>query len=135
MHPLLDSVVGGWEFNGAGRIQARMFNLQGPGNSNLRLVGMTTDELTDAFKIRSTRILRPGCVVSGCCRTTSSSTRVAPSARARRQPAATRDLGAPQGRYIAPANSGDCIELKDGDCAPRTLLVRAPFFTRFDVGV
>ena len=28
-------------------------------------------------------------------------------------------LGAPEGRYIAPANSADCIQLKAGDCAPR----------------
>jgi hypothetical protein len=45
------------------------------------------------------------------------------------------DLGVPQGRYIAPANSADCIQLKTGDCAPSTLLIRAPFFTRFDIGV
>jgi hypothetical protein len=44
------------------------------------------------------------------------------------------DLGAPEGRYIAPANSADCIELRDGDCAPRTLLLREPYFVRFDVG-
>ena len=41
----------------------------------------------------------------------------------------------PEGRYIAPANSADCIELKNGDCAPSTLLVRTPLFTRFDMGV
>jgi hypothetical protein len=41
----------------------------------------------------------------------------------------------PEGRYIAPANSENCIQLKAGDCAPRTLLIRAPFFTRIDVGV
>ena len=45
------------------------------------------------------------------------------------------DLGVPEGRYIAPANSANCIQLKAGDCAPRTLLIRAPFFTRFDIGV
>jgi hypothetical protein len=44
-------------------------------------------------------------------------------------------LGAPEGRYIAPANTAGCIEIVDGDCAPRTLLIRAPFFTRFDIGV
>ena len=41
----------------------------------------------------------------------------------------------PEGRYFAPANSADCIQVKAGDCAPRTLLVRAPFFTRFDIGL
>ena len=45
------------------------------------------------------------------------------------------DLGAPEGRYFAPANSADCIQLKAGDCATATLLVRAPFFTRFDIGL
>ena len=29
----------------------------------------------------------------------------------------------------------DLHQLKPGDCAPRTLLIRAPWFTRFDVGV
>ena len=50
-------------------------------------------------------------------------------------PTGYSDLGVPEGRYIAPANSADCIQLKAGDCAPRTLLIRAPFFTRFDIGV
>ena len=45
------------------------------------------------------------------------------------------DLGVPEGRYFAPANSASCIQLKAGDCAPRTLLIRAPFFTRVDIGV
>jgi hypothetical protein len=135
IHPLLDSIIGGWEFSGAGRVQARMFNLQGPGNSNLRLVGMTVDELTDAFKIRfdtdpDTGLRRvwvlPEDIILNTRRAFSTSVTSANG---------YSDLGAPQGRYLAPANSADCIELKDGDCAPRTLLVRAPFFTRFDVGV
>ena len=32
-------------------------------------------------------------------------------------------------------NNADCIQLKTGDCAPRTVLVRTPFFTRFDIGL
>ena len=44
-------------------------------------------------------------------------------------------LGVPEGPHIAPANSENCIQLKAGDCAPRTLLIRAPFFSRFDIGV
>lgn len=45
------------------------------------------------------------------------------------------DLGVPEGRYSAPANSATCLQVKAGDCAPRTLILRAPFFSRFDVGV
>jgi hypothetical protein len=44
-------------------------------------------------------------------------------------------LGPPTGRFIAPANSAGCVQVKAGDCAPRTLLIRAPWFTRFDVGL
>ena len=43
-------------------------------------------------------------------------------------------LGAPEGRYIAPANSASCIQVKAGDCAPRNVLVLAPWFKRFDFG-
>jgi hypothetical protein len=45
------------------------------------------------------------------------------------------DLGVPEGRYFAPANSADCLQVKAGDCAPRSLILRAPFFSRFDIGV
>jgi hypothetical protein len=44
-------------------------------------------------------------------------------------------LGAPEGKYIAPANSESCIQVRAGDCASRTVLVRAPFFTRVDLGI
>ena len=44
-------------------------------------------------------------------------------------------LGAPEGRYIAPANSADCIQVKAGDCAPRNLLLLSPWFKRVDFGV
>jgi hypothetical protein len=45
------------------------------------------------------------------------------------------ELGVPEGRYIAPPNSADCIQMKAGDCAPNRVLVRAPFFTRFDIAI
>ena len=45
------------------------------------------------------------------------------------------DLGAPEGRYFAPANSADCIQLKAGDCAERAVVLLAPWFTRFDIGL
>ncbi len=44
-------------------------------------------------------------------------------------------LGAPEGQYIAPANGPDCIQLRAGDCAPRSLLLRAPWFARLDIGL
>src|SRR5262249_48543244 len=42
-------------------------------------------------------------------------------------------LGAPGGRYIAPANSPGCIEAFPGQCGGTQLMLYGPHFTRFDL--
>ena len=126
MHPALDLLVGGWGFNGAGRVQANTVNFGG-----VRLVGMTVDELTREYRHRynpETKIVTmlPDDIILNTRRAFS--------------PDATSatgygSLGVPEGRYIAPDNSESCTELRNGDCAPRTLLIRAPWFSRFDVSL
>jgi hypothetical protein len=130
MNSILNGILGNWQFNGVGRVQARTINF-----GNVRLVGMSVDELTDIYRhdIRTspetglpTVYMLPQDVIENTRRAFNVSTT---------SPTGYSDLGVPQGRYFAPANSADCIQEKSGDCAPRTLLVRAPFFTRFDVGL
>jgi Carboxypeptidase regulatory-like domain/TonB dependent receptor len=130
MNRFAESVLGGWEFSGAGRVQARTVNF-----GNVQLVGMTVDELTDAYKweVRpnptsgaQTVYYLPQDIIDNTRRAFSLSTTSANG---------YSSLGAPEGRYFTPANSVDCIQLRAGDCAPRTLLVRQPFFTRFDIGL
>jgi len=131
MHPVLDAVLGGWSMNGVGRIQARTLNF-----GNVRLVGMTVSELTDMYKFykrtnantgRTEIWMLPEDVILN--------TRRAYSISSSTPDGYSTSLGAPEGRYIAPANTGTCIQIKSGDCAPRSVLVRAPWFTRIDVGV
>ncbi len=137
MHPLLDAVLGGWSVNGVGRIQARTINF-----GNVRLVGMTTKELTDMYKFykrtnattgRAEIWMLPEDVILNTRRAFSvSNTGVAGTPYT----GYSTSLGAPTGRYIAPANSESCIQTRGGDCGvPRAVLIRAPWFTRFDVGV
>ena len=130
MSPLLEGIVGGWEFSGAARIQARMVDF-----GNVRLVGMSKEDVQDMYKydIRinpanglRTPYMMPDDVILNTRRAFNTSTTSATG---------YSDLGVPEGRYFAPANSASCIQLKSGDCAPRTLLIRAPFFSRVDVGV
>ena len=133
MHPILNGIIGNWDFNGAGRIQARMLNF-----GNVQLVGMSAKDLQEMyfFRIiddpnpdnpgRKLVTMLPDDVILNTRRAFETS----PSSLT-----GYSDLGVPTGRYIAPANSENCIQVKAGDCAPRTLLVRAPFFTRFDIGV
>jgi hypothetical protein len=130
MHPVLDAVLGGWSFNGVSRVQARTVNF-----GSVRLVGMTAKDLQKMWKhdvrIDPTTGLRtvymlPDDVILNTRRAFSLSTSSVTG---------YGDLGPPEGRYIAPANSENCITIKAGDCAPRTLLIRAPWFARFDIGV
>lgn len=130
MHPILNAVLGNWDFNGVGRIQARVLNF-----GNVRLVGMTAKDLQKMYKFDLrvnpdtgllTPYMLPDDVILNTRRAFSVSTTSTTGYSA---------LGVPEGRYIAPANSESCIQLKSGDCAPRALLIRAPFFTRFDIGL
>jgi hypothetical protein len=127
---VLKAIVSDWQFNGAGRFQRATTNF-----GNVRLVGMTKQEAQKLYKfdIRndpqtglSTVFVMPDDVILNTRRAFSVSTS---------NPNGYSDLGAPEGRYFAPANSIDCIQLKAGDCAERAVVLLAPWFTRFDIGV
>jgi hypothetical protein len=129
----VDGFLGGWSFKGVGRFQALVQDF-----GNVRLVGMSHGELqklytynikTDpASQVGQQRAyMLPDDIILNTRRafSTSSSTVNGYSTT----------LGAPEGRYIAPANFPGCIQVVAGDCAPRNLILRAPWFARLDIGV
>jgi hypothetical protein len=126
----LNALIGGWSFSGVGRMQTVMQDL-----GNVRLVGMTQSELQDMYKYylrpnATTNVnevwMLPEDVILNTRRAFSTSNTTVNGYSA--------SLGAPEGRYLAPANSASCIQIKDGDCAPRSVMVLAPWFKRFDIG-
>lgn len=130
MGGFMDGILGGWSFKGVGRVQNRMLNF-----GNVRLVGMSAAELQGlySFDIRTDPVsglasvyMLPDDVILNTRRAFSVSST---------STTGYGSLGAPEGRYIAPANAPGCIQIVAGDCAPRTLLIRAPSFVRFDIGV
>lgn len=130
MHPILDGILGGWQFSGAGRIQARMMEF-----GNVRLVGITAKDVQKMYRfdIRvnpTNNLLTPYLLPDDVILNTRRAFNTSPTS-----PTGYSDLGVPEGRYFAPASSADCIQVRSGECAPRNLLIRAPFFTRIDVGV
>jgi hypothetical protein len=130
MQPILDGIVGGWELSGASRTQARMVDF-----GNVRLVGMTLKDVQKMYRfdIRTNPVnglLTPYMFPDDVILNTQRAFSTSPTSST-----GYSDQGVPTGRYFAPANSESCIQLKAGDCAPQTLLVRAPFFSRFDLGV
>jgi len=130
MNPVLNGLVGGWSINGVGRIQRRYIDL-----GNYRLVGMTKDELQAMYKYYYAANATSGLTeVWMLPEDVRLNTRRAFSTSTTTANGYSASLGAPEGRYIAPANSPGCIQVRAGDCAPREIMLHTPWFARFDVG-
>ena len=122
----VDRVIGGWQFQGAVRIQSG--NLLDFGN--LQLVGMTDQDLKDSVGVwfddaKRIAYYYPKDIIDQ-------------SYKAYSYDAGGFTLGAPAGRYAAPAGSakgGNCIQIIAGDCAPRHHYFRGPRFMRFDLSL
>jgi hypothetical protein len=131
MGGLLDAVLGGWSINAVSRSQQRLINF-----GNVRLVGMDKNDLQAMYKfdirvnpstgLRTVYMLPDDVILN---------TRRAFSVSNTTTHGHSASLGVPEGRYIAPANSADCLQVRAGDCAPTELILRAPWFSRVDFGV
>jgi Carboxypeptidase regulatory-like domain/TonB dependent receptor-like, beta-barrel/TonB-dependent Receptor Plug Domain len=131
MNPVLNVLASGWSITSVGRFQTTVTDL-----GNVRLVGMSVDDLQGMYKFyrkenAATGIdevwMLPDDVVLNTRRAFSTSNATVSGY--------STGLGAPEGRYIAPANSADCIQVRAGDCAPRSVLLLTPWFKRVDLGV
>jgi hypothetical protein len=131
MNPVLNALASGWSVTGVGRFQTTVTDL-----GNVRLVGMSVDDLQSVYKFYrkenpATNIdeiwMLPDDIILN--------TRAAFSTSNATVDGYSASLGAPQGRYIAPANSANCIQVRAGDCAPRSVLLLTPWFKRVDFGV
>jgi hypothetical protein len=129
MNPILNGIIGDWEFSGSGRVQVRDFRVEG-----VRLVGMTEDELKDVFTIRVVEDPLSGTVtVFNMPQDIIDNTRRAYATDPTSATGYSAD-GAPIGRFLAPASVPGCVALYLGDCnSPRNLWVRGPLFSRFDL--
>jgi hypothetical protein len=124
--PWMDRLIGGWSFDGIARIQTgRLLDF-----GDVRLFGMTKEELQKSFKLRYDHAGRavymlPEDIVENTVRAYSVS--------------ATSASGysgePPTGRFIAPPNGPDCIEIAPGygNCGINNLVVTGPRLVRFDL--
>jgi hypothetical protein len=101
----------------------------------VRLVGFTQDELADLYQVRmtpdaagKTRVyMLPQDIIDNTVKAFSVSAT---------SPTGYGALGAPSGRYFAPANNATCIQEVAGDCGvDRHNYVNGPAFVRWDVSL
>ncbi|MEK6335077.1 MAG: carboxypeptidase regulatory-like domain-containing protein [Acidobacteriota bacterium] len=125
---LVDRLAGGWAIHGQARLQSGSTFSFG----NVQLVGMTAKELQKAIKIRKTTDPVTGAgIVFFLPDDIILNTRRANNTTA----TGFSTLGAPTGRYIAPANSGGCIQATVGQCGFGRLILHGPPLTRFDISL
>ncbi|HEU0175810.1 MAG TPA: TonB-dependent receptor [Blastocatellia bacterium] len=123
----VNHLVGGWEFYGTGRVQSgQLFDF-----GNVNLVGMTRDDLQKVFKLRfddaaGQVYMLPQDIIDNTIRAFNASGTSATGYSTR---------GVPTGRYIAPANGPNCIQVYSGQCAPQNIFVTGPKFVRFDLSL
>jgi hypothetical protein len=126
---MMDRFIGGWQISGTTRIQSgRLFDL-----GNVRVVGMSEDEVRDLFKLRfeNDRVIYawPQSLIDETIKAFSTSAT---------SPTGYGALGAPSGKYFAPANGPDCIEtIADdyGDCGVRSMIVTGPIVANVDLSI
>jgi hypothetical protein len=130
--PWMNRLVGGWSLDGIARVQSGTTLDFG----NVRLVGMAVKELQESFRLRfddagKLVYMLPQDIIDNTVRAFSTSGTSATG---------YSDQGVPTGRYMAPANGPDCIEVGqtnaltgNGDCGVRSLVVTGPTLVRFDL--
>jgi hypothetical protein len=123
---VLDKLVSGWAWHGTARIQTGAPHDLG----NVRLIGMTLKDLQKAMKVRKEAnfvFYLPQDIIDNTIKANNAdATNITTGYSAR---------GVPTGRYIAPANNPNCIEVFDGQCASPNFVLYGPSFTRFDLSV
>jgi hypothetical protein len=128
LNPWLDGILGGWMYSGTFRIQSG--DLEDLGN--IRVVGMSEDEVRDLFRLRKVNdglaYSWPEEIIEETMKAFNTS--------------ATSPTGyageAPSGKYFAPASNPGCFETIStdrGDCGVRTFLLRGPMRFQMDWSV
>ena len=124
----VDRIIGGWQLAFNARVQSgRLIDL-----GNVRLVGMSEKELRDAFRLRiddrQRVFMLPQDIIDNTFKAFSVSATSADGYSSN---------GPPSGRYLAPADSFDCIETirGEGKCGMRSLIVQGPLFQQHDLSV
>ena len=125
----VDRLIGGWEFDGGGRVQSGLILSFG----NVRLVGMSQKDLQKVYKIEERKdpssgkqllFILPQDIIDNTIKAFSTSATSATG---------YGSAGPPSGRYFAPPNGPDCLQVVPGDCAPRETWVTGPKIVTFDL--
>ena len=128
---VMERIIGGWQTSLTARVQSgRLIDL-----GNVRVVGMSMADVQKAFKLRidaaNKRVyMWPQDIIDNTVKAYSVSATSLTGYSSQ---------GAPSGRYFAPPNGPDCIEVDNGadygDCGVRSLVLTGPRLQQYDLSI
>jgi hypothetical protein len=131
MNPILNGILGNWEFSGNARVQTSRFRI-----TNAKLVGMTADELSREFRIRVYKDIATGTTtVYSMPADIILNTRAAYSTDPTQANGYSAALGAPTGRYIKPSSDASCVAVYRGDCNAPDIEINGPLYKKVDLRI
>ena len=128
MNPVLNYLVGDWEFSGAGIVKTDRYRITGA-----KLVGMTEDEFAKEFKIRIEQNAQGRTLVYSMPEDIRRNTTAAYNVDPTTPTGYSVALGVPTGKYLKPASDESCVAIYRFDCNTPDLNLNGPLFSRWDM--
>ena len=128
MNHVLNAIVGGWQFSGAGLVKRDRYRLIG-----VKLEGMTEQELQDEFKIHFDKNATGQTVVFSFPEDIRLNTWAAFSVDPTTPTGYSVARGVPTGRYLRPSSDANCIAIYRYDCDTPDINLNGPLFSRWDM--
>ena len=130
MHPVVDTLLGNWEFSGNGKVQADRYRMVG-----VKLEGMTEKDLKKLFKISIEKNASGVTQVFSFPQDIRLNTWAAFSVDPTTATGYSVARGVPTGRYIRPASDPGCMFIFRTDCGARDINLNGPLNSRWDMRI
>jgi hypothetical protein len=128
MNPVVNAIVGGWQFSGSGLLKRDRYRLIG-----VKLEGMSAEDLQDAFKISIDKNAAGQTVVFSFPEDIRLNTWAAFSVDPTTPTGYSVARGVPTGRYMRPSSDANCIAIYRFDCNTPDINLNGPLFSRWDM--
>lgn len=128
MHPVLNYLLGDWQFSGAGVLKTDRYRIIG-----VKVEGMSVDDLKSEFKIRTEKNAAGNTVVFSFPEDIRLNTWAAFSVDPTTPTGYSAARGVPTGRYLRPSSDANCIAIYRYDCNTPDITLNGPIFSRWDM--
>jgi Carboxypeptidase regulatory-like domain/TonB dependent receptor/TonB-dependent Receptor Plug Domain len=128
MHPVLDMILGNWQYSGAGLVKTDRYRMVG-----VKPEGMSIEDVQKQFKIRIEKNAAGSTVVFSFPEDIRLNTWAAFSVDPATSTGYSAARGVPTGRYLRPSSDANCIAIYRFDCNTPDINLNGPLFSRWDM--